>query len=70
MGCQLDARDIVITNGCIEAITLCLRAVTRPGDVVALESPTYFGFLTILENLHLRALEIPTHPRTGMSIDA
>lgn len=70
MGCQLDARDVVVTNGCIEAITLCLRAVTQPGDIVALESPTYFGFLTILESLHLRALEIPTHPRTGVSLDA
>jgi DNA-binding transcriptional MocR family regulator len=70
LGCQLEARDIVVTNGCLDAISLCLRAVTRPGDVVALESPTYFGFLQILESLHLRALEIPTHPRTGLSLDA
>lgn len=70
MGCTLDAQRIVITNGCLEAITLALRAVTQPGDVVALESPTYFGFLEILQNLHLRALEIPTHPRTGLSVDA
>jgi DNA-binding transcriptional MocR family regulator len=70
MGCQIDPHDIVITNSCLESITLCLRAVTRPGDVVALESPTLFAFLEILENLHLRALEIPTHPRTGFSLDA
>lgn len=70
LGCALDPRAITVTNGCIEAITLALRAATRPGDVVALESPTYFGFLQILEGLHLRALEIPTHPRTGLSIDA
>ena len=70
IGCSLDARSIVVTNGCLESITLALRAVTRPGDVVALESPTYFGFLEILQNLHLRALEVPTHPRTGMSLDA
>ena len=70
MGCQLDPHDIVITNGCLESITLCLRAVTRPGDVVALESPTLFAFLEILESLHLRALEIPTHPRSGFSLDA
>ena len=70
MGCQLDARDVVVTNSCLESITLCLRSVTEPGDVVALESPTLFSFLEILENLHLRALEIPTHPRTGLSIDA
>lgn len=70
MGCRLDARDIVVTLGALESISLCLRTVTKPGDVVALESPTYFGFLEILENLHLRALEIPTHPRTGLSLDA
>ena len=70
MGCQLDARDVVVTNSCLESITLCLRSVTQPGDVVALESPTLFSFLEILENLHLRALEIPTHPRTGLSLDA
>ncbi|MCA6218027.1 PLP-dependent aminotransferase family protein [Ideonella sp. B7] len=70
MGCGYEARDIVVTNSCLESISLCLRAVTRPGDVVALESPTYFGFLEILEALHLRALEIPTHPRTGLSLDA
>ncbi len=70
MGCQLDARQVLVTNSCLEAISLCLRAVTRPGDVVALESPTHFSFLEILESLHLRALEIPTHPRTGLSLDA
>lgn len=70
MGCQLDPRHILVTNGCLESISLCLRAVTAPGDIVALESPTYFGFLQILESLHLRALEIPTHPRTGLSIPA
>jgi DNA-binding transcriptional MocR family regulator len=61
---------VIVTNGCLEAITLALRAVTSPGDTVALESPTYFGFLEILQNLHLKALEIPTDPRTGLSIEA
>lgn len=70
MGCQIDPNHIVITNSCLESITLCLRAATRPGDVIALESPTLFAFLEILENLHLRALEIPTHPRSGFSLDA
>ncbi|MGM9483123.1 PLP-dependent aminotransferase family protein [Roseateles sp. NT4] len=70
LGCQLDPHDLVVTNSCLESIALCLRAVTQPGDVVALESPTLFSFLVILESLHLRALEIPTHPRTGLSVDA
>jgi DNA-binding transcriptional MocR family regulator len=70
MGCQLDPRELLVTNSCLESISLCLRAVTQPGDVVALESPSYYGFLEILESLNLRALEIPTHPRHGISLDA
>jgi DNA-binding transcriptional MocR family regulator len=54
----------------MEALNLALRAVTRPGDLIALESPTYYGFLQILQSLGLRALEIPTHPRTGISLEA
>ena len=70
MGCQLDPERVVVTNGCRDALVLALRAVTQPGDVVALESPTYFGLLEILRHLGLRALEIPTHPRHGLSLDA
>jgi DNA-binding transcriptional MocR family regulator len=70
MGCTLDANDIVITASCTQSVSLCLRAVTVPGDIVALESPTFFGYLDLLESLGLRVLEIPTHPRTGMSLPA
>lgn len=62
--------DIVVTQGCIEALNLALRAVTQPGDIVAVESPTFYGLLQILESLGLRALEIPTSPQTGISIEA
>ena len=70
MGCHLKAEDIVVTDGCVEALNLCLRTVARPGDTVALESPTYFILLRILESLGLKALEIPTHPKTGASLEA
>lgn len=70
LGCALDAADIVITASCTQAVSLCLRAVTQPGDVVALESPTYFGYLDLIESQGLRVLEIPTHPATGLSLPA
>ena len=70
LGCALDANDIVITASCTQAVSLCLRAVTQPGDVVALESPTFFGYLDLIESLGLRVLEIPTHPATGLSLPA
>lgn len=69
-GMRLTAEDIVVTHGCTEAMNLALRAVTQPGDVVAVESPVFFGLLQTLQSLGLRALEIPTSPRTGLSVDA
>jgi DNA-binding transcriptional MocR family regulator len=68
-GCTLAPDDIVITNGATEALHLCLRAVTKPGDTVAIESPTYFGILQIMEMLGLRACEIPTHPNEGVCVE-
>ncbi len=69
-GCQLSPGDIVITSGGTEAIDLCLHAVCKPGDIVAIESPMYFGTLQIIEVHGLRALEIPTNPRDGISLEA
>jgi DNA-binding transcriptional MocR family regulator len=69
-GCSLSPVDIVTTSGCGEAMEVCLRATCQPGDVVAIESPTYFGVLQIIEGLGLKALEIPTHPRDGISLGA
>ncbi len=69
-GSSLAPSDILITSGGIEAIDLCLHAACRPGDIVATESPMYFGTLQTLEVQGLRALEIPTHPREGISVEA
>jgi DNA-binding transcriptional MocR family regulator len=68
-GRDLGADDFIVTTGAMEAISLSLRAVTKPGDVVVLESPTYFGLLQAVENLGLRALEVPTHATTGMDLE-
>lgn len=69
-GLQLNPDEIIVTFGCTEALNLALRVTTRPGDTVAIESPTYYGVLQIIQALGLRALEIPTHPRDGISLDA
>lgn len=68
-GCTLTPDDIIITSGCQEAVMLALRSICRPGDTVAIESPTYYMFLQTIEILGLKALEIPTHPRDGVCID-
>ncbi|WP_420888588.1 PLP-dependent aminotransferase family protein [Chromobacterium amazonense] len=66
----LQPDNIILTHGCMEALQLALRAVTRHGDAVGLESPTYFNLLPLLASLGLKAVEIPTDPQTGLSIDA
>lgn len=68
-GCALSPEDILTTSGAQAAVHLCLQAVTRPGDTVAVETPTYYGLLEALESLHLRALEIATDPRDGVDLD-
>jgi DNA-binding transcriptional MocR family regulator len=65
-GCFLQPDDLVVTNGAAEAVTLCLRAVCRPGMAVLVESPTWFGTLEVIESLGLRIVEVPTHPVTGI----
>lgn len=69
-GCAVNPGDITVTNGAQEALWLALRSVTSPGDVVALESPCYYGLLLILESLGLKALEIPTHPQDGVCLES
>jgi DNA-binding transcriptional MocR family regulator len=69
-GIGLEPGELVITNGAMEALNLSLQAVTQPGDVVVLESPTFYAALQALERLKLRAVEVATHPRTGVDLDS
>ncbi|OOQ56504.1 aminotransferase-like domain-containing protein [Mucilaginibacter pedocola] len=67
-GGSISADDVVTTQGCMEALVFCLRAVTQPGDTVAIESPTYFGIFNVMLSLGLKVLEIPVSPEDGLDI--
>ncbi|MCO8166957.1 PLP-dependent aminotransferase family protein [Pseudomonas sp. 21LCFQ02] len=69
-GCQLNASDLLITSGCHEALSACIRALCAPGDIVAVDSPSFFGVMQTLKGLGMKALEIPTDPLTGISLEA
>lgn len=69
-GCALSPEDLVTTSGAMEALALALHAVAAAGDVIAVESPTYYGVLQLIERLGMKALEIPMHPREGLNLDA
>ncbi|WP_027908778.1 GntR family transcriptional regulator MpaR [Pseudomonas sp. URMO17WK12:I4] len=69
-GVRLPLEELVITNGAMEALNLCLQSVTEPGDLVAIESPAFYATLQVLERLKLKAVEIPVHPREGIDLDS
>lgn len=62
--------DIIVTNGCQEALTIALKATTKPGDVIAIETPTFYGLLQVIDSLGLKPIEIPTDPVNGISLEA
>ncbi len=68
-GYSVTPDEVVVTSGAKEAVYLSIRAVTRPGDAVAIESPAYYALLEVLASLGLRALEVATHPRQGIDLD-
>ena len=70
VGHMLSPDDVVLTSGCTEALTLALMAVAKPGDTIAVESPTYMGLLHTLEMLGLKAFELPVDPARGIDIEA
>lgn len=69
-GTVVDSGEIVVTSGALEALNLALQALTSPGDAVVLESPTFYAALQAVERLRLKAVEVATHPREGIDLDA
>jgi len=69
-GSHLDADEIIVTSGCQHALLLALMATTQRGDVVAVESPGFYGIFQLFEALGLKALELPSSAESGLSPDA
>ena len=69
-GSVITADDVVITSGCHNALSLALLAVCEPGDIIAVESPAYYGTMQLLRGLGFKAIEIPTDPVNGISVEA
>lgn len=61
--------EIIVTSGCMDAIALCLRAVAREGDVILIESPTFLCYLQLIEDLNMKALEVPVDSETGFDLN-
>ncbi|SAK95322.1 GntR family transcriptional regulator [Caballeronia catudaia] len=69
-GMAVDPNEIIVTVGATEAINLCLQAVAKSGDVIAVESPTFYAMLHAIERMGMKAIEVSTHPEYGIDIEA
>lgn len=69
-GMAVDPNEIIVTVGATEAINLCLQAVAKPGDVIAVESPTFYAMLHAIERSGMKAIEVATHPEYGIEVEA
>ncbi|EHR01060.1 aminotransferase-like domain-containing protein [Bradyrhizobium sp. WSM471] len=62
-------QDIIVTGSATQGLNLCLDALTDPGNVILVESPSYFPALSSIKHRNLRVVEIYSHPRTGVDPD-
>lgn len=67
-GTAVEPEDVVITAGALEALSLSLSVLTRPGDAVLVETPTYYGLLQALKARGLRVVEVPSVPPAGIDV--
>lgn len=68
-GIDLNPEEIIVTNGCHEAIFLSLMVLCKPGDTIIYESPMYFSSLQLLQRLNLKLIEIPSSEKDGVNLD-
>lgn len=69
-GLAIPVDEVIITSGALEGLNLCLSAVTQPGDTVLIESASFYASLQSIEQRGLKAVEVPSHPETGIDLDA
>tara|TARA_R110002167_G_scaffold50547_5_gene147167 strand:- start:26462 stop:27958 length:1497 start_codon:yes stop_codon:yes gene_type:complete len=68
-GVAINPDEVVITNGAQEALSIALQCVAQRGDIIAVESPCFFGMIELIETLGMKALEIYTCTEEGVCLD-
>ncbi len=69
-GMEMDANELIITSGAQEALFISINILTNPGDLVAVESPTYHGLISAIKQSGRKMVEIPTDSATGINLPA
>lgn len=61
--------DLVTTTGCTQALQVMLSILVSPGDIVACESPAYYGMLELLSEAGARVLPLVIRGANGIELD-
>jgi len=64
-GYEAGDENLLITDGCQQALDLVCKAFLRPGDTVLLENPAYPGALAIFTGARARILGVPVNSESG-----
>jgi len=64
----VDASNVIVTSGGQAALSIAIRALTRPGEAIVLESPSYTGAISIARSYGLDVAPVPVDDR-GMRTD-
>src|SRR3990167_6602815 len=70
LGMREQIARLMLDSGCNEALSAAIRAICQPGDIVAVDSPSFHGVMQALKGFGMKALELPTDPLTGISLEA
>ena len=62
---EIDPRKIIYTSGVVPAISAIIKALTRPGDKVLVQTPVYNCFFSSIRNNGCQAVECPLIPCEG-----
>ncbi len=68
-GVTVTAQEVLVTNGAQQGLDLALRLLTRPGDRILTESPSYASALSLFRLHELRVQGISMRP-DGMDLDS
>ena len=64
-GYEAADQNLMITDGCQQALDLVCKAFLRPGDTVLVENPAYPGALAVFTGARARILGVPVNTESG-----
>ncbi|MBR5260904.1 MAG: PLP-dependent aminotransferase family protein, partial [Oscillospiraceae bacterium] len=68
--CKNSIEDISVVRSVSEGVMLGIRACSDRDSLIAIESPGHVGFYFIAKFLGREILSVPSHPVTGLDVDA